>query len=278
MRVGLVILPSARWSEARERWQAAEALGFHHAFTYDHLTWRSFRDASWFGAVPTLAAAALATERIRLGTLVASPNFRHPVPFAKEVMSLDDLASGRLLLGLGAGGSGFDATALGQPAWSPRERAERFAEFVELLDRLLSQPRTSFDGRFYHASEARAIPGCVQQPRVPFLVAAEGPRAMALAARFGAGWVTVDGRGAGATQIERLRDTCEAAGRDWSTVSRFALLGFEERPLASLEAFRDVVGRFGELGFTDLVVHWPDRGFDGEREVLERAAAELDAD
>src|SRR5262249_57209762 len=104
-----------------------------------HLAWRSLRDAPWFGAVPTLTAAALATERIRLGMLVASPNFRQPVPFAKEVITLDDVSGGRFTLGIGAGGAGWDARMLGQKPWSRRERADRFAEFVQLLDRLLRE-------------------------------------------------------------------------------------------------------------------------------------------
>ena len=69
----------------------AEELGFDHGWTYDHLTWRTFRDSTWFAAVPQLAAAAMVTERVRIGTLVASPNFRHPVPFAKDLITLDDL-------------------------------------------------------------------------------------------------------------------------------------------------------------------------------------------
>ena len=64
-------------------WRRAEELGFHAAYTYDHLSWRSFRDQPWFGAVPTLTAAATAaataTERMRLGTLVTSVNPRSPI-------------------------------------------------------------------------------------------------------------------------------------------------------------------------------------------------------
>src|SRR4051812_38160790 len=133
MRVGVLILPEDPWPAAVEKWRRAEALGFDHAWTYDHIAWGELRDAPWFSAIPTLAAVAAATSTIRLGTLVASPNFRHPVPFARELVTLDDISDGRLTVGIGAGGHGWDATILGQESWSLTERADRFSEFVELL-------------------------------------------------------------------------------------------------------------------------------------------------
>jgi alkanesulfonate monooxygenase SsuD/methylene tetrahydromethanopterin reductase-like flavin-dependent oxidoreductase (luciferase family) len=105
VRFGVLILPAEGWASQSSSWQRAEALGFDHAWTFDHLAWRSFRDSPWFGAVPTLAAAAAVTSRIRLGTLVASPNFRHPVPFARELMTLDHISAGRLPSGSGRGGA-----------------------------------------------------------------------------------------------------------------------------------------------------------------------------
>ncbi len=146
MRVSTVILPIYGRGEGNEVWRRAEALGFHAAYTYDHLTWQSFRDRAWFGAIPTLAAAATVTERMRIGTLVTSPNFRHPVTLAKELLSLDHLSDGRLVAGIGAGGTGFDATALGQQPWTPLERADRLEEFIGLLDELLTHPSTSVRG------------------------------------------------------------------------------------------------------------------------------------
>lgn len=277
LRFGVVILPEDRWSVTRERWQAAEAYGFDHVWTYDHLTWRMFRDEPWFGAIPTLTAAALSTSRIRVGTLVASPNFRHPVPFAKELMTLDDIASGRLTVGIGAGGEGWDATALGQTEWSARERADRFEEFVGLLDRLLAQPKTSYEGRFYSADEARALPGCVQQPRVPFAIAAGGPRGMKLAVQHGSTWVTLDGRGAGREQVERVEALCREAGRAPESLDRLVLTGFTRNPIGSVAEFEDVASSYVEAGFTDFVVHWPRESdpFPGDRAILERIAADV---
>ena len=271
MRFGVVILPDARWAEAGERWRLADRMAFDSAWTYDHLSWRSLRDGPWFGMVPTLAAAASVTSRVRLGPLVASPNFRHPVPFAKELMSLDDLSDGRLVVGLGAGGVGWDATVLGARAWSPRERADRFEDFVELLDRLLRSPEDlTAAGGFYSAVEARNLPGCVQQPRAPFAVAATGPRGFRLAASLGQAWVTTGDRSTpgpvgpaeGAAivraQIDRLEEACEEVGRDPADIDRMLLTGAElDDGLTSEEAFRDLAGQYAEAGITDLLVHWP---------------------
>ncbi|MCF3100262.1 LLM class flavin-dependent oxidoreductase [Streptomyces roseoverticillatus] len=293
MRLSTVILPDRRWSEGgRAAWQRAEELGFHTAYTYDHLSWRTFRDGPWFGAIPTLTAAAAATSRIRLGTLVTSPNFRHPVTLAKELISLDDISGGRITLGVGAGGSGFDATALlkdGQEPWTPRERADRFGEFVPLLDRLLTEDVVTHEGEHYSAFEVRNIPGCVQRPRLPFAVAATGPRGMKLAARYGQAWVTTgdpklfetgtpeQSRAAVAGQIERLGAACEELGRDVSELGKTMLTGFSpDRPLDSVDAFVDFAGSHAELGIDEIVVHWPIAGsvFAADVSVFEKIATD----
>ncbi len=272
MRIGVLILPELPWSAAREVWRRAEELGFDHAWTYDHLAWRSLRDSPWFGAIPTLTAAATVTGRIRLGTLVASPNFRHPVSFAKELITIDDISGGRFTLGIGAGGTGWDATILGRAPWSPRERADRFEEFVALLDRLLRNPATSHQGRFYSAEGARTIPGCVQRPRIPFAVAATGPRGMRLAAIHGEIWVTTGDRTAEAPlapaagakvvreQIAQLDEACSQVGRERTSLRRLVLTGpVLDAGLTSPEAFRDALGLYVAAGVTDLVVQWPRR-------------------
>ncbi|MET9112816.1 LLM class flavin-dependent oxidoreductase [Streptomyces longwoodensis] len=295
LRLSTVILPYRRWNDGgRSSWTRAEQLGFHTAYTYDHLSWRTFRDGPWFGAVPTLTAAASVTDRIRLGTLVTSPNFRHPVTLAKELISLDDISGGRITLGIGAGGTGFDATALGQEPWSPRERADRFAEFVPLLDRLLTEDAVTHEGTYYSAVEARTIPGCVQRPRLPFAVAATGPRGLRLAARYGQAWVTTGDpklfengtpeqsvealRG----QTEKLAAACAEAGRDVAELDKVLLTGFtpdRDRPLTSLDAFVDFAGRHRELGFTEIVIHWPipDSDFAADEKVFEQIATEAPA-
>jgi len=288
MRIGVVILPDQRWRDVAPIWRECEELGFAHAWTYDHLTWRDLRDGPWFGAIPTLAAAALATSRIRLGTLVASPNFRHPVPFAKELMSLDDLSDGRITLGIGAGGIGWDAQALGQEMWSAGERSARFAEFVSLLDRLLIEPALdSFEGKFYSAKDARAIPGCVQRPRIPFAIAATGTKGIALAARLGQAWVTygdpktaaTNGEDEAISAVERqfaiLREQCEIQERNFEAMSKIYLAGSTQEPwLRSINDFVRLAAKYEALGFTDVVIHRPRERepFQGELDVYYQIA------
>ncbi|HET9138256.1 LLM class flavin-dependent oxidoreductase [Actinophytocola sp.] len=287
MRVGIVILPEYRWPAAARLWRAAEAYGFDHAWTYDHIGWRTLVDGPWFDAVATLTAAATVTERIRLGTLVASPNLRHPVVFARALLALDDISGGRFTLGIGAGAAGgYDNEVVEATELTPRQRVDRFAEFVELTDALLTSDRVDFAGRYYTAVQARSVPGCVQRPRLPFVVAANGPRGMAVAARHGQGWVTTGPRGedyAGwwrgvAQRVEQFEEVLAARGREPAEVARH--ISVDAAPvysLSSLAAFQDALGRAGELGFTDMAVHWPrpDGPYTGSEAVLEQVAAEV---
>ncbi|MHA3946573.1 LLM class flavin-dependent oxidoreductase [Cellulomonas bogoriensis] len=294
MRLGIVLLPQVRWAQDRDRWRRAEDYGFDHAWTYDHLAWRTLVDEPWLATVPLLAAAATATERIGLGTWVAGPNYRHPVPFAKDVMGLDDVSGGRFLLGLGAGGTGVDAHVLG-PAAVPTDRAARFEEFVDLLDRLLREPVTTFHGQWYEAHEARMLPGCVQRPRVPFVVAANGPRALRVAARWGQAWGTYgpvvqdDGSPQDAQErwwdglaalVDRFDGVAREAGRDPAGIDRYLSLdGAPRYSLGSVELLAEGVERAAALGFTDVVVHWPrDEGvYAGSQDVLEQVAGRMEA-
>jgi alkanesulfonate monooxygenase SsuD/methylene tetrahydromethanopterin reductase-like flavin-dependent oxidoreductase (luciferase family) len=279
-----VILPCDRWVNMSATWRQAEAMGFHAAYTYDHLTWGRMQSDAWFGAVPTLAAAAGVTSEIRLGTMVTTPNFRHPVPLAKELLSLDDLSRGRLVIGVGAGGQGPDASVLGDEPWTARERSERFGDFLELLDQLLRRTETDHDGLYYRARRARMAPGPLVGPRPPIYVAANGPRGMDLAARLGDGWVTLGlsgdrSRDPVAVVRQQVGELAAALARHHVDDTRFArvvLLG-----IADVDAFdtpgtlTSLMEQFGTMGVTELVVHWPTPGtpFEGSARIFESSVA-----
>ena len=279
MRFGIAILPEYRWRDAAPRWRRAEEYGFDHAWTYDHLTWSGLQDSPWYGTTPTLTAAALATETIGLGTFVTSPNFRHPLALTRDILAIDDVSDGRFRCGIGAGGS-LDATIQGGPDRTPRQRQDRYEEFVNLLDRLLTTDGVDFKGEYFETRNARTLPGCVQQPRVPFILAGNGPRSVRFAAGHGDGWMTTGGAAddldswftSVADLSHRLDDLLEGRHLD-----RYLSLDSKVYALSSPSAFEDAVGRAAALGFTDVITHWPrsEGVYAGSEAVLETIATEV---
>jgi alkanesulfonate monooxygenase SsuD/methylene tetrahydromethanopterin reductase-like flavin-dependent oxidoreductase (luciferase family) len=268
--VGLVILPSDRWTEARRQWEWADEVGFATAWTYDHIRWSGMPDGPWHAAVPVLAAAAAVTQRIRLGTLVASPNFRHPVTLARDVLGLDDISGGRFDLGVGPGSAGPDATALGQEPWSAQERMDRFEEFLRILRAVLdgeADARTTIAGDHYAAVDTPSTPGALQAP-LPLTIAAGGSRGLGLAVAFGQQWVTIGPtsgeprtpasiRRAVGQQCALLDAACDAVGRDATTLRRVLLWGPTETVLTSTDQFEELAAPYEELGFDEFVLHHP---------------------
>ena len=279
MRFGITILTDLPWAEARARWEAAEAMGFDHAWTYDHLVWGGLPDSPWRGATPTLAAAAGVTTSIGLGTLVSAPNFRHPYLLWRDAQALDDISGGRFLLGVGTGGD-LDSRILGVDQLAVKDRVERFYEFTDLLVRLRGEDHVTSEGRWFSTDGARTLP---PTPGVPLLVAANGPRSVRYAARTGDGWVTTGPKAdtleewfdALATARATFDQALVAADRDPADVPRY--LNLDAAPAFSLESvgrFEDMTGQAAELGFTDLVTHWPrpDGPYAGSEGVLEAVA------
>lgn len=288
MRFGITILPEHPWREAAPLWQAAEELGFDHAWTFDHITWGGLPDSPWFAAVPTLTAAAGVTSRIGLGTFVSTPNNHEPVQLMREVLALDDISAGRFLLGIGSGGD-LDARILGQDL-SLRQRVDRFDEFTRLLDRLLREDRVTADGDYFSARDVRTLPGPVrggdEPARVPLIVAANGPRTIGLTVELADAWMTYGGPAdtvdewweVVAKVTGRLDATLERQGRERHTLARY--LNTDAMPrfvLESVGAFEDAVGHAADLGFTDVVVPWPRATdpFRGERATLDAVAADV---
>ena len=276
--------PGPRLGPGGSRWRTGVS---PTAGRYDHLAWRDLKDEPWFGTLPTLIAAATATSTLRLGTWVTSPNYRHPVTPAKDLMTLDDISGGRLIAAIGAGGTGWDATVLGQPPLTPRQRVARLDEFVTLIDLLLTQPDTSWHGEYFHAARARMIPAG-SRARIQLVVAANGPKTIAIAAgRPTAGPPPVRSRRTSAWTSGgprsppwpgSSRTPARRPGATRRQLRRY--LNLDSAPVlsvSSLDAFTDAAGRAAELGFTDVVVHWPRPAgvYAGDEAVLDEIAGTL---
>ena len=280
VRVGVVILPQFSARETAARWKSLQDRGFSHGWTYDHLAWRSLADEDWYATVPTLTVAALATSTLGLGTWVASPNFRHPVVWAKDLLSLADISDGRMIAAIGAGGTGWDADVLGAPELTPRQRVDRLEEFLTLTDLLLRQGETTWTGGYFRAERARTHPVGARD-RIPFVVAGNGPRSIRLAAGYD-GWVTTGPPGAAGegwwSGLAESAERSRAATGDRPSYRRYLNLdSWTDYRRDSVECFLDCSGRAAALGFTDVVVHWPRRSgeYAGDERTLDHIAERL---
>ncbi|MBA2560142.1 MAG: LLM class flavin-dependent oxidoreductase [Propionibacteriales bacterium] len=248
-----------------QRWGEAERLGFDVVWNCDTVVEPDRPRHVMYDGPTTLTLMAGATNEIRVGTLVSSLYFRQPVTLAKASMTLDHLTGGRLELALGVG----DPSAGGPLAgvnWSPAEQVARFREFVELIDLLLRQEVTSYDGAYFRCTEAEIIPGPVQQPRPPITVAAHGPKMLAIAAKFADGWSSWGGYGVEteadfhavtAQRCEQFDELVDRHDRDPRSI-RHSLVCFPPlTPWESPEYFTDMVGRFGSFGIDEFVLYWP---------------------
>jgi alkanesulfonate monooxygenase SsuD/methylene tetrahydromethanopterin reductase-like flavin-dependent oxidoreductase (luciferase family) len=263
-RFGCVAVQHVPRDDLISAWQRIDDAGFDSLWVYDHLL--NFpKMGVLLEAFSTLAAAASNTSRVRLGTLVASLTFRDPVLLAKQAATLDHLSNGRLELGIGAG-DGADTAIAGVDPWTNSERAERFAEFLEMLDGLLTRRVEDFQGKYYRTAGFNLGEWAIQRPRPPLVIAANGPKTLRVAARFADVWNGMAGwrnRGHGMwTHLKgcnaRLDDYAADAGRDPAGIRRSVLVGHPGVEWwTSLEALADLVGRLEDAGFDEFIFHYP---------------------
>ncbi|RJL20540.1 TIGR03621 family F420-dependent LLM class oxidoreductase [Bailinhaonella thermotolerans] len=205
------------WADKARR---LESSGFDALLVPDHFA------GPRFAPVAAMTAAACATTRLRVGTLVAANDFRHPAVLAKEAATIDVLSEGRLELGLGTGWMARDYEATGQAMDPPGVRVARLEEAVAVIKGLWAEGEFSHSGEHYRIDRLDLLPKPVQRPRPRLLLGGGGPRMLRLAAREadvvnlgmrvradGAGPDTADsGRDAFLAKIDVVRTA--AAGRD----------------------------------------------------------------
>ena len=154
----------------------AEAMGYDTVAISDHLD---------DGCAPLIAltAAAMATETIRLATLVLANDFRNPAVLAKELATLDVVSGGRLEWGLGAGWKRTDYERGGFTFDRPGLRIERLAEAITVIKQCFADGVFSHDGDHYTIVELDGRPKPIQRPHPPLMIAGGGPKVLALAGR-----------------------------------------------------------------------------------------------
>jgi alkanesulfonate monooxygenase SsuD/methylene tetrahydromethanopterin reductase-like flavin-dependent oxidoreductase (luciferase family) len=288
IRFGIMSIQDRPWPTMVEHWKHIEALGYDSVWVGDHFLNPHAIEENWFDGWSVLAALATQTSTIRIGTLVTNIIYRNPALIARQAQTLDHISGGRLELGIGATSERDPSQAmLGIEAWSTPERVRRFKEVVEIVDAMLRQEVTSYQGRYYQVKEARLRPASIQKPRPPLTLAAMGPTTLKVAARYADTWNTYGGWGLTAQQnLESLRqcsaqldEYCAQIGRDPQEIRRSFLVGVTgDTPFASLQAFYDFIGRYREIGISEFIFYYDypyfpvDKSMD--RAMLERIATD----
>jgi len=214
------------WSHLLAAARGAEERGFDGFFRSDHLTWtdREVRgDAATSDAWTTLAGLAVATERIRLGTLVSPVTFREPGVLAVQVANVDAMSGGRAELGLGAGWNALEHEAYGIPY--PEKRFGRLAEALHVVTGLwATEPGAtfSFEGEHYRLDRAPGVQRPTNPDGIPLIVGGAGrPVGAALAARFAGEFNTWIADAAELrARFARVDEAAAAIGRDPGTLRR----------------------------------------------------------
>lgn len=290
--------PARTWPEVGELAQWAERHRWHGAWVADHFMPDTGTEVVADG--PTnecwalLAALAATTSSLRIGPLVAPTTVHHPAVLANRAATIDRIAGGRFVLGLGAGWQINEHVAYGIDLMAPGPRVGRFAEAIEIVRSLLHEPRTTFHGEHFDVTDAPCDPKPTGD--LPIVVGSARPRMLGIAARFADEWNCWGNPERIAGIVPLLDQACERAGRDPSTVRRSvqAMVVFADTPQQRAEAMahasildRALIGTPAEIaegidqlaahGFGEFIVpdFWHVDDFARKRELYDRFAADV---
>jgi alkanesulfonate monooxygenase SsuD/methylene tetrahydromethanopterin reductase-like flavin-dependent oxidoreductase (luciferase family) len=262
------------FAEVVNRTQLAERLGFTGAWGFDHFVpMYGEGPGECFEGMTTLAALASATSRVRLGMLVTGVTYRHPSLFAAQALTIDHASNGRFDLALGAAWAEQEHRQLGIEFPPTPARFDLLEDTLEIVTRLYSGERVSYQGRRVSLDNAQMRPLPVQRPRPPIWIGGSGrKRTLPLVARFADVW-----HPAGATNYADLSIDLErlaaAEGRNAADIRRATSLSLSEpwgQVRAAIEKARD-------QGFSYLICGWPGEGADRVTEFAETVLVDYGA-
>ena len=267
MRLGVVIPPTRPWRDLVADFAWAEEVGYDVAYVYDHLTHPTAAGEWLAEGFSVLAGVAATTSRIEVGTLVASATLHSSVALARLAATTDDIAGGRLVLGLGAGSPRCAQADRGESP-TPGEMHRRLVDVVEGYAAVF-EGVTEWQGttRSFAGLETTALPPGARKPYL--MLAAHGPRSIELAVRHADAWNTYGGPAAVelapdeywtelGRQSARVTEACERIDRDPATLRRTLLLGYGTvRPTQSAAAYAEALERAEAGGFAEVVVYGP---------------------
>lgn len=249
MKTDLLLIPmGARWADVRAAAVAADEAGFDGIWTWDHLRDPDGDPAGVPECMVTLAALAEVTKRLMLGPLVLNVSSRHPGLLANMAATIQQVSGGRLILGLGAGGSkatpyAREQEALGLSVEPDAVRAQRVADAAQILRRLWAGDRSSFTGSHYRLDKPEGY--LRADPAPPIVIGGFGPRMAAIAGKHGDGFNTQARHPQLAQLAEIARTENKAAGRDPARFSLSVFAGFAPAWLSKDSENRAALERVG---------------------------------
>jgi F420-dependent oxidoreductase-like protein len=199
-----------------ERAQVCEQAGFHSLWLADHMWARGMPDVDYLESWTALTALAMRTTRLRLGTLVLCNSYRNPALVAKMAATLDRISEGRLELGIGAGWMDEEYRGYGYNFPTTRVRIEQLEEGLEVIRRLFSEARSTFQGKYYALDDAPNNPKPLQTPAPPITIGGAGERLLLrVVAKYADRWnCPMNVAHELPHKLEVLRSHCNEAGRN----------------------------------------------------------------
>jgi F420-dependent oxidoreductase-like protein len=180
------------YAEYLEVWKTVEDLGYDWCSVFDHFMPIGGLpiEGPCFEGFTLLSAMAAQTSRIRCGILVTGNTYRHPALLANMAATIDHVSNGRLELGMGAGWYEEEHEQYGMPFYTTGRRIRMLGESVKIVRSMLTEQRTTFNGRYYTVHDALCEPKPVQE-RVPIWVGGAGEQlTMRVVAESADGWNT----------------------------------------------------------------------------------------
>jgi F420-dependent oxidoreductase-like protein len=269
------------WDTTLAAARAGEQAGLDSVWLADHFMFpdkaHPDKEVPVFDCFVALGAIAASTSRIRIGELVVGVPYRNPALLAKMLTTLDIIAHGRTIVGLGAAWHDEEFAAYGWPFPAVRDRMEMLEEAVQIVDRMLTQRPASFSGKHYTVQDAYNDPMPLQKPRPPIMIGGSGEKVtLRLVAQY-ADFCNVGGDpDMVAHKFAVLRQHCERVGRSPDAITRSndvsILIAANERELAAKKARYgekfDLIGtpdaiieglrRYAQVGSQYITFHMPD--------------------
>jgi F420-dependent oxidoreductase-like protein len=268
MRFSIWPRPTSTFEEIQQLAQHCERTGWDGVYFADHFMPNgpdpTPLDGDTLECWSVLAGLAATVPRVKLAPLVTSVTYRHPAVLANIAAAVDRISAGRLTLGVGAGWQSNEHEAYGIELGTVKERLDRFDEACQVLVGLLRQPRTTFDGEYFHVNDAPNQPAPAQE-RMPLLIGGGGEkRTLRIAAKYADEWNAWTTPDVLEHKVGVLRQHCEAVGRDPSEIhvssQAMVFLSKDEAWLESRRAAGGITGTPDEV--TEIVGKYRDAGLD----------------